>query len=161
MARLAYSPYTVEVNVDWLDVTSSLPTPNERWVYVDQSGHEHRYANGYPTLTVVVDAEHWCDGTEGFELHEPHMVVDESHYECSICDEVIEPQMDPPGTPKSIRGLTSATIEGPRSDGTIVLAALDPDEVEAFKANGQSLAWVQSLVDNIPAERVLSINSSR
>jgi hypothetical protein len=159
-ARLRVSSYDVEVDQEYIDVTSERPSPNERWRHTDSNGHEHRYDHGYPTLEFVVDAEHWCDGTEGFALHDPHMHVDEGHYECQECRERIEPKMDPPYTPKSIPGLRSAYITGPRSDGLRVRVVLTGDELTQI-ADAQSFAPGQvddvclRIVDAAPDERIL------
>ena len=112
---------------DVIEVTSERYTPNERWRYTDRQGHEHYYDHGYPTLDLVIDSEHWCDGSEGWAHHDPHMAVDESHHECKVCREVIEPKLDAPGTRKSIAGMTTVTVEV--SDGqresTFVLSGDD------------------------------------
>jgi hypothetical protein len=146
--------FELTINQDWIDVTSSRPSSNEYWKFTDAAGHEHQYANGYPTLRLVVDAEHWCSGDEGWTPHDPHMQVDESHYECPECGEVIEPKMDPPYTPKSMPGLTSATLKGTRSDGTTIMAGPTPDEVEALLVADTDEA--QAIIDAIPDERIWS-----
>lgn len=110
--------WTLDVRQEWVDITFGLPTPNERWTYTDRAGHLHNYLRGYPTLTYIEDAGHWCDGTEGFERHDPHWAVDESHYECPGCGEVIEPLMDPPYTPKKMPGMTEAMLRGIAQDGS-------------------------------------------
>lgn len=116
-ATLRVGRWTVDVQQEWIDVTSSFPSPDPRWTYTDQAGHEHHYSNGYPTLRYVVDGSHWCDGTEGLYNHDPHLAVDEYHYECQQCGEVIEPRLVPGGYPQSIPGMISATLSGIRRDG--------------------------------------------
>lgn len=155
MAMLSGRGWKIDVSVDWIDVTSERATPNERWTHTDAAGHEHRYERGYPTLRLVVDASHWCDGTEGLYNHDPHEAVDESHYECLRCGETIEPAMDPPYTPKRVRGATTATIEARVTPGETVRALLLEAEYERLTNGEPSEAEVMEVVRAIPDERVM------
>lgn len=154
MATLNGRHWTLTVDQDRIDVTSGLPTANERWTYTDQQGHEHRYDHGYPTLTYVIDESHWCDGSEGIYNHDPHEAVDKSHYECSICRETIKPLTDPPYTPKSVAGLTTATMTGYRSDGTWIRYVLSGLEVERIRAE-MTDEEAQAILDNADSARII------
>jgi hypothetical protein len=68
-----------------IEVTSNLPRPDQKWRYTDEQGHEHSWQDGYPTLRTVVDDVYWCEGCQ--DEHE------ETHLECSLCGETIEPGM--------------------------------------------------------------------
>lgn len=158
MARLYRSRnWALEVRQDRIDVTSDRPTPNERWRFTDAQGHEHRYDRGYPTLDFVVDEQHWCDGTEGICNHDPHWAVDESHYECKICHQAVEPTMDPPYTPKSVPGMIDATLEGLRSDGWRIATWLDEGDyrriLEALDEDRDAI--VRQILDDTPDERIM------
>lgn len=156
-ARLTTSGVDLSIEQDWIDVTSGLPTPNEQWTYTDRQGHEHRYARGYPTLDLIIDASHWCDGHEGPWNHDPHEAIDESHYECRICRQVIEPTMDPPGTPKQIAGMRTMTLTVTDDNGFTTVAYLLPEEAEALFAvaeEGRRHAAVL-LVAAVPPERII------
>lgn len=132
--------------------TAWTPTADSRWSFVDASGHEHYYEHGYPTLDYMVDREHWCQGDEGFMAHDPHTAIDEAHYECKICREVITPATEPPGTPHYVAGATSATISGTRSDGVWVRAAV-PGRVETSIMSDAEAA--QRLLDGIDESCVI------
>lgn len=145
--------WTLDIEQKWINVTSGRSTPNERWTFADGQGHDHRYDNGYPTLDFVVDAEHWCDGTEGLASHDPHWAVDESHYECKRCREVIEPAMDPPGTPKFVSGMISATLTGIRSDGVEIQMMLEEQDLALIKSEGD--AGAKRLLDTASPGRIV------
>lgn len=156
MSRLSVQGqgWTLSAEVDYIDVTSSHPSPREGWRMTDSNGHEHRYTRtGFPTLRFVVDASHWCDGTEGFAWHDPHEIEDEWHYECAQCGEVIEPATDPPFTPKSVPGTVRHTLEGFRSDGSRVTMWLDSDEAERIRATPDD-ATALAILDGAPDERI-------
>ena len=147
--------YEVTLERDWIDVTSEFPSYNESWTFTDAAGHEHRYERGFPTLRHVIDAEHWCNGNEGWMHHDPHMHVDAAHFECVQCGETISPAMDPPFTPKKIPGLLSGQVSGMRSDGVKITAILSGDEFELF-TGGELPAdsVVRDLLDRMPEERI-------
>lgn len=136
MARFNPAPFDLTVTQDWIDVTSEHPTLDERWRATDSNGHEHFYDRGLPTLNLIIDASHWCAGSEGWMSHDPHEHVDESHYECSECGEVIEPGTVPGGTPRSIPGQRVVTLRGVRSDGCTITRPLTDAEVDAVQADG-------------------------
>jgi hypothetical protein len=78
----------LRLEVDMIDVTSALPRPDPRWTYTDQAGHQHRYdktapGHYYPTQVVVTEEPYWCP-----DCHDEHS---DSHYECPLCGEEIEP----------------------------------------------------------------------
>jgi hypothetical protein len=160
--RIFGRSWALDVDVDYEDATSAWPTPNEHWRHVDASGHEHRYERGYPTLRLVVDESHWCDGTEGFALHDGHEQTDRSHYECAECGEVVVPAMDPPGMPKMVPGRATAALVGYRSSGARVTARLTETELETLRGLGAEPADadVTALLDAMPDERVLLVEWS-
>lgn len=148
------STWELQGDVEWIDVTSGLPTPKEDWRFKDRNGHEHHYDHGYPTLELVVDESHWCLGNEGLGAHDPHEAVDESHYECLICRVTVKPKMDPPGTPRSVRGLTTWTLRGYRSDGVWVAAHLIGDEVRRL-SDDEDNSVAAAILDAVPPERII------
>ena len=154
-ATMNTGSFVVNVQRDQIDVTSWSATPNESWVYADRQGHEHHYDNGYPTLSYVIDEQHWCEGDEGSYPHDGHWQVDAAHYECKACGETIEPGMDPPGTPKFIAGATSATLEGVRSDGARVVVALLGDELDRLAKAQMDDAVALSIADAAPSDRIM------
>lgn len=137
------SGITIDIWSEPVNITSERTTPNEHWTYTDAAGHFHRYLNGYPSLQMVVDAHHWCDGNEGFARHDPHDHVDEFHYICSQCSEIIKPTTDPPYTPKFMKGPPEGTVSGPRHNedmvvgcfATVVLTNQEIDEIQAAPAD--------------------------
>lgn len=98
------------VKTDYIDVTSDRPTVDPNWRHTDSNGHEHYYDNGYPTLDYIIDERHWCDGREGLYNHDPHWAVDEDHFECLTCREMVKPGTLPAFTPQSIPGTRSMTV---------------------------------------------------
>lgn len=139
MARFvaASQSWELDVQQDWIDTTMGIPTLDPDWRGTDSNGHEHYYdqqAHEYPTLDYIIDAEHWCDGTEGVYNHDPHMAVDEDHYECKLCREVVEPGIIPAGTPSAIPGSKSATLAGVTSSGMRVKLALTGEDYDAIEA---------------------------
>jgi hypothetical protein len=159
MARfLPGQSWTLTVDQQQIEVTSGLSTPNERWTHTDAQGHEHRYDHGYPTLDLVVDAEHWCDGSEGWAPHDEHMAVDESHYECKLCREVIEPALDPPFTPKYVPGSVAARLRGVLLDGRMIEVLVDEDEVARIQAEGEPAA--REILEGAPPDRIVSTTFS-
>ncbi len=165
MARTTHkTPWSVETNTEWIDATSGYESPDESWRFTDANGHDHHYESGYPTLDFVVDEQHWCDGSEGLFNHDGHMAIDKAHYECKECGVVVEPRMDPPFTPKKIRGMITVTVEGMRSDGATV--AFRATEAEAAQMSGlfgdeEALdALMRELIEGLPMERFHSFNWS-
>jgi hypothetical protein len=158
--RISSSPWTVPVDVNEIDVTSRSATWRESWKATDSNGHEHAYDRSgwppFPTLNEIIDESHWCDGDEGFARHDPHEHVDASHFECKICGELVEPGTDPPFTPKSVAGTKRCTVEGPRSDGTVIVASLTEDEFDRIVAAGDDWDAVQAVVDAVPDDRIWS-----
>jgi hypothetical protein len=148
--------WTLTVNQEWIDVTSERESPDERWTFTDAQGHDHRYERGYPTLDLVVDESHWCDGHEGIYNHDPHEQIDQSHYECLVCREVIEPAMHPPYHQKHIPGMRSATLTGLRSDGAQVEVWLQDDDLERVRQADSDDA-VTALIDSLPEDRIYSV----
>ena len=148
---------TNEQRGEW--VTMGVRTTDEHWMFTDAAGHEHRYDSGYPTLDYVVDASHWCDGREGLYSHDPHEAVDDAHYECKLCREVIKPGTHPPEHQVYVAGSSSYRITGLRSDGAQTEAMLMPDQVEriASAARDQRDAIVQTLLDEMPGEQIWSM----
>src|SRR5260221_6154198 len=102
---------TVMQQVTWEDA------PDELWAFTDAQGHHHLYQGRqvqgelddrakhkkhrevtgwthYATLVLVIDSRRFCDGHEGVYNHDPHW-VEETHYECRQCGQVIEPGHGP------------------------------------------------------------------
>jgi len=101
---------TFTKNVEPITVTTAGgPATDPDWTYTDKAGHKH-YAYPeepgkprWPTLKNVVDRTYWCE-----ECRDEH---EESHYECSICGEVIEPGMIHKGPEtKTLQGPTTLLI---------------------------------------------------
>ena len=91
MAKTTSGPWgELTIEVEQIDVTSNLPTRDEKWTYTDQQGHEHYWRDGYPTLTWVID-ETWYDE----DLDED---VSDGHYECTVCGETVVPGLRGPDT---------------------------------------------------------------
>lgn len=164
MAMFTMSGRRVDIQVvtEPIDVTSEHETFDPKWRAADSNGHEHyyEYEHGYPTLRYVVDASHWCDGTEGYQRHEPHEQIDEAHYECLICGEHVEPGTLPPYTPQWIPGTISATATATLDDGRNVTVVLSRDEVDrarfAIGAEDQD-EQLLAIVESVPPERVLEM----
>lgn len=153
--------WTLDVDQEWIDTTAGVPTIDRQWRAADSNGHEHYYDGEryeYPTLDYIIDAEHWCDGTEGIALHDPHMAVDESHYECKICRDTVTPGLHPPGHPTAIPGVTRATLTAVNSDGVTVTISATEDEVgqidERVTEAGRASA-ARRIVSDAPSNRVL------
>jgi hypothetical protein len=149
------SRWSIDIDHDVIDVTCGIPTPNEGWTYTDRQGHEHRYEHGYPTLELVVDASHWCMGNEGLYAHDPHEAVDESHYECRICRETIQPKVDPPGTPEFVRGLSTAILNGNRSDGSRLVRYVSEADARAILEADDADAAALALLDADPGDMLI------
>jgi hypothetical protein len=156
MATFSGSTFNLSITRGSIDVTSDRPQSDPNWRYTDRNGHEHRYDRGYPTLDLVVDAEHWCDGNEGYARHDPHMHVDEAHYECKVCRESIKPKMFPPGYPMMMPGMIQGEVEGYRSDGALVRARLTKDDYEMLRI-GPSADVVAAFLDNLDDAQIISV----
>lgn len=151
---IATAGWTLEVEHDLIDVSTDYPTPDERWRYTDDAGHEHHYDHGYPTLELVVDEEHWCDGNEGFMPHDPHQHIDAAHYECRECRQVIKPREHVGGIVRQMEaGPMRAWLSGPRPEGVQATVRLTDDEFEELRAS--AFAGDESARDTV-ALRILS-----
>jgi hypothetical protein len=148
--------WNLEMNQEWIDTTCGIDTLDPKWRGVDSNGHEHHYEHGYPTLDLVIEASHWCDGDEGIYNHDPHEQIDASHYECLICREVVEPGIIPAFTPQQMPGMRSYRITGFRSDGAQVEAWLTEDDVAVIRA-GHSEAAVTAFIDALPEDRIYTV----
>lgn len=114
-------------------IAERSPAPRYGWRDVDSNGHEHYCDNGtLPTLQHVADKEHWCDGTEGMYRHDPHVVVDEFHYECVECGEQVEPDTVRPGTVQHLYLYTDYELTGPLAHNEEVTVRLAEEEGEAI-----------------------------
>lgn len=161
MAIIRQQTWTLDVDVEQIPVSMGIETLDPRWQGMDSNGHEHRYdrdRHEYPTLDFVIDAQHWCHGDEGTAPHDPHMLVDESHYECKLCREVVKPGMNPPGHVEYLCGPMSATLSGHRRDGVFIIAIATRIEVDAIAAGSEAERdeIVQRILDNMPEDRILS-----
>jgi hypothetical protein len=162
MARFTPSPrVSIDMQRDVIDVTSNHYTADPDWRHTDRQGHEHRYERGYPTLDLIVDASHWCMGNEGLYAHDQHEAVDESHYECLLCRETIEPGLLPPGYPQTIAGLIVATATAVLDDGRKVTVHLTSDEIEqVWSRMGDSSTaeeWTLRMIADMSEDRWIGV----
>lgn len=131
--KVTGSRWTLHREVDFITYETNHPDPDPNWRFTDAAGHQHQHektGERYPTLRYVIDGQHWCDGiSEGSDIHDPHMQVDVSHYECAQCHEHIRPGMRPPG-PRSMPGHQRLWLSTTRIDGPI------RNEIEVHPANG-------------------------
>lgn len=90
MARFqrAQAPPELRWERDLIDVTSNGPRPDKSWRYTDAAGHEHRWADDWPTLEWFITERYWCE-----ECGDEHT---EGEWICPLCEEVIAPGMLPP-----------------------------------------------------------------
>jgi hypothetical protein len=159
MARISSAPaWSYSIDTELIDVTSSSPTPNERWRFTDANGHEHHYDKGYPSLSLVIDESHWCLGNEGVYAHDPHEAVDRSHYQCRICGEVIEPTLDPPFTRKQIPRLRTCTAWCFTDDGRKLEFWLPPEELEAAIQSPDPRVALIGIIEAHP-ERIIAMTA--
>ena len=149
-SRPGRGDYTLSVETNMVEITSDWPSPDPHWQATDSNGHTHSYVAEhifiYPSLRLVVDASHWCNGDEGIAPHDPHTAVDESHWECRECGEVVEPGMFPPCWPRWMPGSKTATLDGLRSDGARVTVHLTGGDVEVIETEGDTAA--QRILDD-------------
>ena len=148
---------THEQHGEW--VTMGVRTADEHWRATDSNGHDHYYKSGYPTLDLVIDESHWCDGREGLYSHDPHEAVDASHYECKTCRETMEPSTHGPGHQVYMAGPSDYRLSGLRSDGVRIDAFLLPDQVERIRSasRDQIDAIAQTLLDEMPDGQIRSM----
>lgn len=154
---IAGTDWTLTCDQEKIDVTWGQDTLDPKWRATDENGHEHYYEHGYPTLDFVVEAEHWCNGDEGYGRHDPHMCTDEGHYECRICRAVVEPGIIRGGAPQYIPGMRSWTLKGTTTQGAEVEVYITDDEAQTV-IDGQDEAARQILdAAQESGERVLSM----
>lgn len=151
--------WTLDIELETELVTSDTYTADPNWKFTDAAGHEHYYSGGYPTLRLIVDKQHWCNGNEGISPHDSHWQVDESHMVCLRCKERIEPRQLPPGSVTSIVLGTRALLEGSRSDiaRCRVKLLLNESECQQIVHAVDRDATVQTLIDSLPHNRFHSI----
>lgn len=116
------SKLSVQAKCDWTPV-HYFSKPDPHWKFTDAQGHAHKPSLdklgevcGYPTLRPVYADENDYFGDPPF-----------SHYECSVCGEVIRPRQLGPGTDK---------VPGPveyRRSGWVTLSGAE--EIEWARAN--------------------------
>ena len=130
--------FEVEVRREVIPIEMAWTHTIDRdWRATDSNGHEHYYdGRQYPTLELIVDASHWCDGTEGLGLHDPHEAVDESHYECLQCRETVTPGLHPPGHVEYIAGPVDVELTA-MVDGLRTTVALTHEEAARFLTAGE------------------------
>lgn len=147
---------TIHRHGQWLQM--GVVTADTGWRSTDANGHEHYWEdNGYPTLNFVVDAEHWCDGREGMYNHDPHMAIDQSHYECKVCGVTVDPGTHGPEHKVHIPGRIDATLVGTRRDGLSVEIPLDFDEITALQAPEADHEAIGASILEGPIDRAYSI----
>lgn len=99
-------PGQLKIEVERIDISSSSPKPDERWSFVDASGHFHAYwsrEERWPTLRTRIEPVP-CDHEDHDEDCEGANIT---HWHCLICDEEIEPRMIPGPHYGSMPGMTS------------------------------------------------------
>jgi hypothetical protein len=151
--------WTLDIELEAELVTSDTYTADPNWKHTDAEGHEHQYETAYSTLLRIIDKQHWCEGNEGLSPHDPHWQVDEHHYVCKQCAEVIEPRLLHPGTAVMIPLRVKGVLEGRRSGMRTCLVRVYLNELECRQvalAENQDVA-AQTLLDNIPLSRFHSI----
>lgn len=101
--------WSLDVNVEQIEVTSNMPRRDPAWEHTDGQGHNHRYdGSELPTLVWVVDTEDYIvDEGDGYWEEYPGT----GHYECRQCGEVIQPGMRPPSMFREyVPGAKTATL---------------------------------------------------
>ena len=101
---------------------------DEKWRYVDKQSHLHAYVKGddpYPTLIEVEDETYWCA-----MCSEEHT---DSHLECKVCAEHIEPGTTYKGPTIIPAGPVEITATVTRGGETITMW-LKPEDQEALMA---------------------------
>lgn len=103
-----HGPYefTMETNTELIDVTSlgGNYIVDPEWFTIDRKGHFHAYdvkSDSLPTLKAV---------TEHVPEYDPDGLEPRTHYECLICNEVIEPNLVISDKRATIAGPTLNTI---------------------------------------------------
>jgi hypothetical protein len=158
--RWSAPTWELETHTDVIETTMGWTyAPDTNWRTTDANGHEHRYNHGYPTLDFVVDASHWCDGSEGWAHHDPHEAIDESHYECKTCRLTIEPSLIPPGVRTFMPGLTTCTLSGYRSDGAWLRVRVDESTARGIASSDESVrdAYVENALDRADERDIIEI----
>ena len=118
--------WTLDVTRDMIDATPiSEPDPN--WLYVDPSGHEHRYGKDFetPTLGWVSTGWYWCDLC--CEAHES------GNWRCLRCGAVVVAGTRAVVIRQYVAGLThvhGTIIEGVAGFGELVAAFETDDTVD-------------------------------
>lgn len=146
----ASSTFNLEIRQDMIDITMGHDTIDSAWSMTCQCG-KHITTR---SMVEVVDASHWCDGNEGFMHHDPHLHVDQSHYECPNCQAVVTPGIIPAFTPRSMPGMRYATLTAMTTDGVTFTAELRDDEFEQAKAMAKAVDKDrQEWIDAFPCSR--------
>ncbi len=83
MAQIQGDFGELTIETDSIEVTSALPQTDKNWRHTDQRGHEHYWADGYPTLVEIIDRTYWCADCGGDHR--------ETHLECRVCQETVVP----------------------------------------------------------------------
>lgn len=157
ITTIHHDRFELVVEQTMLDTTCGIPTVDESWKFTDAAGHEHYYERFvYPTLDYVIDAQHWCNGNEGLGPHDPHMAIDESHYQCKLCGEVILPGQHPAGHVSFIAGPKTATMKGTRTDGVQVTVHITEDEYTQLDELRCTPEVAQRVLDSVPEKRWLT-----
>lgn len=140
--RLPLSDLTVQEDVEYDEIRPgpSAVRPNMRWVFTDDAGHEHRWADANDwqniTLAVVRSVHESCDGSCGDPGCEGW---DTKAWSCSECGVEVVPGWSPDTKIHLVRRSVTTSVGrvdvGPlllarRGDGIIAL----PSEVDAVDA---------------------------
>lgn len=104
----AVDGWTLEQEVEQIEVTSLSAKPNPGWDYTDAAGHRHTHAE--PNLVEIIQEPWYCPDCR--EVHDNML----DHYECPDCGEHIVPGTLPGPHREFIPGLVTITAIGP--DGT-------------------------------------------
>lgn len=113
--------FSIDINQQMIEVTSSMPRPDPLWCYIDAQSHEHRWSTVHETFDWVVDEPDWMDD-EGEEY------PGDGHYACTRCGALVVPGLLGPSlTHEYMPGLMTVTVHF--SDG--VVADITPQQLEA------------------------------
>jgi dsDNA-binding SOS-regulon protein len=126
---MKFKKYSMEVNRHQNAMYSLGPSyeADESWKVLDSNGHLHAWlGKELPTLKKVIDQG-------AVELYDDY-VPEESHYECVLCGEHIEPALKRMGNYR-----TPVYVDGP------ITYLLTADDKAAFISKEQADAFVEAV----------------
>jgi hypothetical protein len=153
------APFALDVRQDYETVWMERDSLDSNWRGTCSNGHDVTYR----TAVYVVDASHWCDGTEGWMLHDPHEAADEWHHECPTCGVVVKVGIIPAGSPIYLPGMKHANVSGVQSSGVEIEAWLTEELTEQATAvlMSDDAAAQQAFLDSLPEAQIVSRKFSR